>query len=112
MKHESLETLINTLASKPPALSSDTAFRDAVWREIRHRKAVNDSPSHPWREYLSLQWQPQFGVATIAIAIGVSFVCSFLLSLPEHNSSRDQLNLQVFSPTATGLPSTALVLAR
>ena len=85
------------------------SFRSGVWREIRHRQAVEcvSTPSSFWRWGLF-----DFGAGRLALA--ASFVAAFvgvalgIWSAPDMKNSRiaaRNLDLGVFSCSASGLPS-------
>ena len=109
-----LERDLSNLASGNCSRPDFDSFRSDVWREIRHRQAVEtlSVPASFWRWGLL-----DFGVgghlalaaACVAACVGVSLG---IWATPDLNSSRvaaRNLDLGVFSNAALGLPSSFLV---
>ncbi|MEI8294516.1 MAG: hypothetical protein WCG66_11135 [bacterium] len=109
---ESLERDLSELAKAKLGASHFEDFRSCVWREIRHRQAV-ESLSNPlfaraW-EWLEISFgRLSLAAACVAAFVGVTFG---LWAGPEMKDSRiaaRNLDLGVFSRSASGLPSNCL----
>jgi hypothetical protein len=101
-----LERDLSKLASANRCRPEFESFRSGVWRDIRHRQAVEcvSTPATSW------QWDFGFGrlalaAAFVAASVGVALG---IWSAPDVKNSRlaaRNLDLGVFSCSASGLPS-------
>jgi len=107
-----LERDLSKLATANWSGSNFESFRSGVWREIRHRQAVESlaPPLSLWRWSL---WD--FGAGRLALAAScVAVVVGVglgVLASPDATNSRlaaRNLDLGVFSHSASGLPSNFL----
>ena len=104
-----LERDLSKLASTNRDRPNFESFRSGVWREIRHRQAVEcvSTPATSWQWGL---WDFGFGrlalaAAFVAASVGVALG---IWSAPDVKNSRlaaRNLDLGVFSCSASGLPS-------
>jgi hypothetical protein len=104
-----LERDLSKLASANWSGPDFESFRSGVWREIRHRQAVEcvSTPATSWQWGL---WDFGFGrlalaAAFVAASVGVALG---IWSAPDMRNSRlaaRNLDLGVFSCSASGLPS-------
>ena len=104
-----LERDLSKLASANWSGPDFESFRSGVWREIRHRQAVEcvSTPATSWQWGL---WDFGFGrlalaAAFVAASVGVALG---IWSAPDVKNSRlaaRNLDLGVFSCSASGLPS-------
>ena len=92
------------------------SFRSGVWREIRHRQAVEciSTPLSFWRWGLL-----DFGIGRLALAASCVAACVGVAlgiwAAPDFKNSRvasRNLDLGVFSYSASGLPSHFLALKK
>lgn len=108
MDEPSLDHLLQRYRQRPrPSLPSN--FQQHVWREIRQRKAATAEPRFSllsWFADALLQPQTVLASATLAIALGIGIGTQELHSRTV--STSQALDLQVFSDTSPGLPSTLL----
>ncbi len=106
---DALERDLSKLASANWSGPNFERFRSGVWREIRHRQAVEciSTPATSWQWGL---WDFGFGRLALAaafVAAGVG-VALGIWSAPDVKNSRlaaRNLDLGVFSCSASGLPS-------
>lgn len=111
-----LERDLSKLATAVWNGSDFDSFRSGVWREIRHRQAV-ESLSTPlsngwWSLLDSHSGRLGLAAACVAACVGVALG---IWAAPDRKSSRvaaRNLDLGVFSHSASGLPSNFLALRK
>jgi hypothetical protein len=107
-----LERDLSKLATAGLSGSDFDSFRSGVWREIRHRQAVESlAPPHfLWRWSLWDMSAGRLGVAAACVAVVVGVGLGVLASPSATNSrlAARNLDLGVFSHSASGLPSNLL----
>lgn len=113
---DSLERDLSKLAKAGWTGSDFDIFRSGVWREIRHRQAVKSlsTPlSNGWWSLLdSHSGRLGLAAACVAACVGVALG---IWAAPDRKSSRvaaRNLDLGVFSHSASGLPSNFLALRK
>jgi hypothetical protein len=107
-----LERDLSKLATANWSGSNFESFRSGVWREIRHRQAV-ESLAPPLSLWWWSLWDRSAGhlgvpAACVAVLVGVGLG---VLAAPDATNSRlaaRNLDLGVFSHSASGLPSNFL----
>jgi hypothetical protein len=108
-----LESGLSKLATPNWSGSNFDSFRSGVWREIRHRQAVESiaPPTSLWRWSLLDMSAGRLGVAAACVAVVVGVGLGVLASPGATNSrlAARNLDLSVFSHSASGLPSNFLV---
>ena len=107
-----LERDLSKLATANWSGSNFDSFRSGVWREIRHRRAVESlaPPLSLWLWSLLDRSAGRLGVAAACVAVVVGVGLGVLAS-PDAKNSRlaaRNLDLGVFSHSASGLPSNFL----
>jgi hypothetical protein len=111
-----IEPDFSILASANRSEADFESFRSDVWREIRHRQAVQCiSTAEPFWQWGLLD----FGAARLALAAACVAACVGVAlgiwAAPDMKSSRvaaRNLDLGVFSHSASGLPSNFLALRK
>lgn len=113
---DSLERDLSKLATAGWTGSDFDSFRSGVWREIRHRQAVESlsTPLSPgwWSLLDSHSGRLVLAAACVAACVGVALG---IWAAPDRKSSRvaaRNLDLGVFSHSASGLPSNFLALRK
>ena len=110
---DSLERDLSNLAAANGDRSDFDSFRSGVWREIRHRRAVEPLPTQSafWRGGLL-----DFGGGRLALAaafvaacVGVTLGIWATPNLHDSRVAARNLDLGIFSNAALGLPSHFLV---
>ena len=107
-----LEIGLSKLAAQHWSGSNFDSFRSGVWREIRHRQAVESlaPPLSLWWTSLLDMSARRLGVAAACVAVVVGVGLGVLASPGGTNSrlAARNLDLGVFSHSASGLPSNFL----
>jgi len=110
---DALEHDLSKLAAADSIQPDFNGFRSGVWREIRHRQAVECAPKSgfPW------QWD-FYGFSAGRLCLAAAFLATTVgvalgfFATPERRGPRAasrNLDLSVFSNSASGLPSNFLV---
>ncbi len=109
MKDPALDDLLKSMANVVPP-TGDEIFRQAVWREVRHRRAlIEEKPSgllRDWSEALQSLF-PRLALGGAALAVGMGLLVGTFTTKTIGNSRSSAtvqaLDLGVFQPEAAGM---------
>jgi hypothetical protein len=119
MNPNDLEETLRTMRDRRDLKAGDSgSFRNYVWREIRHRKAL-EMPK--WGTCWGENWElglrdifPKMVLTGLALAIGVAWVTGSITETRSGQMEADRtarmLNLGVFSPSLEGLADGPLIV--
>ena len=106
---DSLECDLSKLAAANGEMPDFDSFRSGVWREIRHRRAVEPLPTPAafWRLGLLDFGSGRLALAAVCVAacVGVTLGIWATPNLHDSRVAARNLDLGVFSNAALGLPS-------
>lgn len=121
MNNDEMEAAFNAMRLGHAGEAPDAdSFRRAVWREIRHRKALGHSYEsedfrETWIANLSALF-PRFVLAGLALAVGVAWATASMtesqLAPNDVAVTTHMLDLSVFGPHWEGLADDQLIVKR
>lgn len=107
-----VESALTELADDRSAFVDPADFQSDVWREIRHRRALqaHADPLPRWQFAWMTLAEPRsaFAAASIAFIVGATLAAAQSGNPKPTNQTSHHLDLTVFSASAAGLPSNAL----